>query len=44
MFFLFRLLKEIGFRKKMYSSVISEKKVIEDAIVAKTYFFSKYES
>lgn len=40
MFFLFRLLKEIGFRKKMYSSVISEKKVIEDAIVAKTIFLA----
>ncbi|AHH08394.1 transporter substrate-binding domain-containing protein [Borrelia anserina] len=39
-FFLFNLWKEIGFRKKMYSYAISEKKVIEDAIVAKTIFLA----
>ncbi|WP_024653857.1 ATP-binding protein [Borrelia persica] len=40
MSFLFKLLREIGFRKKMYSYVISEKKVIEDAIAAKTIFLA----
>ncbi|AHH10589.1 transporter substrate-binding domain-containing protein [Borrelia coriaceae] len=39
-FVLFNLLKEIGFRKKMYSSALSEKKVIEDAIAAKTVFLA----
>ncbi|UPA17906.1 ATP-binding protein [Borrelia puertoricensis] len=40
MFCLFNLWKEIGFRKKMYSSAISEKKVIENAIAAKTIFLA----
>ncbi|AHH09513.1 Sensory transduction protein kinase [Borrelia parkeri SLO] len=40
MFCLFNLWKEIGFRKKMYSSAISEKKFIEDAIAAKTIFLA----
>ncbi|AHH12439.1 Sensory transduction protein kinase [Borrelia hermsii YBT] len=39
-FFLLNFWKEIGFRKKMYSSAVSEKKVIENAIAAKTIFLA----
>ncbi|BCR21847.1 transporter substrate-binding domain-containing protein [Borrelia sp. HM] len=39
-FFLFNLWNEIVFSKRMYSSAISKKKVIEDAIAAKTIFLA----
>ena len=39
-FFLFNLWNEIVFSKKMYSSAIIKKKVIEDAIAAKTIFLA----